>query len=417
MFWDSRAILTNTALENRIAYVSFDAVPGPKGAATHIEAFARALTAAFGGLDLITISEEHRSEQCDGAIRRTTLPAVGVSLIDRVLCFRRFLTHWLETRSFEAIQFRSIFEGIPLLAYRGRTRLIFEVNGLPSVELKYRYPDVVDDRDVMRKIVSQEQACFEAADAIVTPGGVTRKYLVERRGVSPHKVHVVANGVDLNEFHPRPRNREAGIRLIYFGTLSSWQGVEIAIRAVAQVQPLAPATLSIVGPGSGRQRGALVALATKLGIRERIAVLPPVSRTELNLLLGDADAVLAPLALNDRNVVQGCCPLKVLEGMAAGLPVIASDLCAVRELGSDGVHFVLVKPGSVDQLAGAIVRLRSDRDLAMRIGRNARAHVAANYSWQRSGAALISIYQDLGICATHTAARPWDPPKPLVARG
>ena len=404
-------------MENRIAYVSFDVVPGPKGAATHIEAFARALAAAFGGLDLITIAEAHASEECDGAIRRTTLPAAGASLIDRVLCFRRFLTHWLETRSFEAIQYRSIFEGVPLLALRGRTRLIFEVNGLPSVELKYRYPDVVDDRDVMRKIVSQEQACFEAADAIVTPGGVTREYLVDRRRVSPQKVHVVANGVDLNEFQPRHCDPDGHIRLIYFGTLSSWQGVEIAIRAVALVQQVAPATLSIVGPGSERQRGALVGLATKLGIRERIAVLPPVSRTELNLLLCDADAVLAPLALNDRNVVQGCCPLKVLEGMAAGLPVIASDLPAVRELGSDGVHFVLVKPGSVDQLAGAIVRLRSDRDLAMRIGRNARAHVAANYSWERSGAALVSIYQDLGLRAIHSEAHPWDPPTPLVARG
>ena len=68
-----------------------------------------------------------------------------------------------------------------------------------------------------------------------------------------------------------------------------------------------------------------------------------------------SDVVLAPLILNDRNLVQGCCPLKIIEGMAAGAAVIASDLPVVRELGSDGVHFLLVKPGSVDQIAQAVL--------------------------------------------------------------
>ena len=54
------------------------------------------------------------------------------------------------------VQFRSIFEGLPLLRLKPRPRLIFEVNGLPSIELKYRYPKVVDDRELMRKLVAQE---------------------------------------------------------------------------------------------------------------------------------------------------------------------------------------------------------------------------------------------------------------------
>ena len=66
--------------------------------------------------------------------------AIGRTLIDRVLCFRQYLTRSLETRQFEAIQFRSIFEGLPLTVLRGRSKLIFEVNGLPSVELKTAIP-------------------------------------------------------------------------------------------------------------------------------------------------------------------------------------------------------------------------------------------------------------------------------------
>jgi glycosyltransferase involved in cell wall biosynthesis len=134
-----------------------------------------------------------------------------------------------------------------------------------------------------------------------------------------------------------------------------------------------------------------------LGIGDRVTILPPVTQTELAAFLHTSDAVLAPLTINDRNVVQGCCPLKILEGMAAGVPVIASDLPVVRELGSAGVHFLLVKPGSVDQLAEAALRLWSDKAIAKQIGEQARAHGEANYTWERSGAALVAAYRELGI--------------------
>src|ERR1019366_8997402 len=139
-------ILTETrgmyAGQRLIAYLSFDTVPAPKGAATHIEAFTRALACAFGRVELVTAGAAAAMapavERWPGVFH-TELPAVGVSLIDRVLCFRRFLRFWLAANPCELAQFRSIFEGFPLLALKPRPRLIFEVNGLPSVGLKYRY--------------------------------------------------------------------------------------------------------------------------------------------------------------------------------------------------------------------------------------------------------------------------------------
>ena len=138
-------------------------------------------------------------------------------------------------------------------------------------------------------------------------------------------------------------------------------------------------------------------LATKLGIGGNVEILPPVPQAELAEHVWASNAVLVPLTLNDRNVLQGCCPLKVLEGMAAGVPVIASDLPVVRELGCDGVHFLLVKPGSVDQIADAAFRLWTDRPLAQRIGRQARERVEAHYNWELAGDALLSAYGGLGI--------------------
>jgi glycosyltransferase involved in cell wall biosynthesis len=179
--------------------------------------------------------------------------------------------------------------------------------------------------------------------------------------------------------------------------------VDLTIRALAQVCQQAPAVLTIIGAGSRRRVGALLDLAAKLGVGGRIEVLPPMSQPELLQHLHRSDAVLAPLGLNDRNVVQGCCPLKILESMAAGTPVISSDLPVVRELGRDGEHFLLVKPGSVDQLAEALLRLRSDVALASRLALQARAHVEATYTWEQAGAALVAAYAQLGIRRSSTA--------------
>jgi glycosyltransferase involved in cell wall biosynthesis len=386
---------------SRAAYVSFDTVPAPKGASTHIEAFARTLGATLDGVELVTVAlgaeSSARLERWPGVFH-TELPGLGATLIDRVLCFRRFLMHWLADRKFDVIQFRSIFEGLPLLQRASESRLVFEVNGLPSIELKYRYPGMEDDRELMRKLLAQEQRCLQTADLIVTPSGVTRQYLISARGTRPEKVKVIPNGVDTEVFRPGMHAGDADdLKMIYFGTLSSWQGVDLGIRALAQIRLVLSASLTIVGTGSGREQEALIGLAKKLGVAAHVSILPAIPQAELAECLRAADVMLAPLTLNDRNVVQGCCPLKILEGMSAGVPVIASDLPVVRELGCDGVHFLLVKPGSVDQIAQTALRLAGDRALAGRIAKQARAHVLANYTWDRSGELLMQAYAELGI--------------------
>jgi glycosyltransferase involved in cell wall biosynthesis len=383
-----------------IAYLSFDNVPAPKGASTHIQAFAQALARGFGGVDLVTVgsgSDVTRAERWPG-VAHHELPAMGKSLIDRVIYFRVFLERWLAARSFEAVQFRSIFEGLPLLKLARRPRLIFEVNGLPSIELKYRYPRMVDDRELMRKLLAQEDLCLHAADRVVTPSHVTRQYLCCLRGVPAEKIQVIPNGVDLVVFEAAMRTSRGGpMRLLYFGTLAAWQGIELGIRALAQLNGRIDVRLTIVGTGSGRQRDTLMSLAAKLGAGDRVDVLPPAPQSEIARLLRESDAVLAPLTLSDRNTVQGCCPLKALEGMASGTPVIATDLPVMRELGRDGEHFLLVRPGSVDHIAETVLRLNSDPDLAPKISQQARAHVEANYTWQRAGDALLSCYAGLGV--------------------
>ncbi|WP_066423879.1 glycosyltransferase family 4 protein [Anabaena sp. 4-3] len=391
--------------QSKIAYISFDTVPAPKGAAIHIEAFSQALAAAFGDIHLLTVSptaELINYHHIHPQVMQTMLPALGENLIQRVLYFRRLLRGWLEGKRFDAIHIRSIYEGLVIALNKKQycDKLIFEVNGLPSIELKYRYPAVVDDRELLHKLHSQEQVCLTAADLIVTPSGVTAEYLHQIRNIPTDKIRVIPNGVDLDVFSYELSKRNivnVPLQMLYFGTLSSWQGVKLAIEALGLINRDFPANLTVIGQAREYQIKNLKQLALKLGVAENLTVLEPISQKQLVTYIHNSDVILAPLTASDRNLIQGCCPLKILEGMATGTPVIASDLQVVRELGEDGVDFLLVKPGSAKAIKDAVLRLQNQRELATQLAINARQRIEEYYTWRRAGEALVAAYQELGI--------------------
>lgn len=82
-------------------------------------------------------------------------------------------------------------------------------------------------------------------------------------------------------------------------------------------------------------------------------------------------------------------PLKLFEYMAAGRPVVASDLPAWADVVQDGDTALLVPPGDADALAAAIARLRADPDLRDRLAANARARALARYTWDARARAIL----------------------------
>jgi glycosyltransferase involved in cell wall biosynthesis len=385
---------------SQVAYISFDIVPSPKGAATHILAFVQALAKSYKQVELITVSpniDRVDTNQIHPNINHVMLPALGKTLIHRVLYFRQKLFHYLQNQKFEFIHIRSIYEGLPIAINKKRycNYLIFEVNGLPSIELKYRYPQIIDDRELLHKLISQEKICLEAADLIITPSYVTKDYL-KTRGVAEEKIKVISNGVDLDIF--RFTNCQASnefLHLLYFGTLSSWQGVNLAVEALALINRDIPTKLTIIGQGKEYQIQALKQLATKLEVADNLNILDPLSQIDLVKYIHTANIILAPLTPNDRNLNQGCCPLKILEGMATGIPIIASDLPVVQELGCNDEHFLLVKPNSPKSIKDAILKLYQNPELANYIVINARRQIEQYYTWEKAGETLTTSYQEL----------------------
>ena len=433
----------------RLVYASFDRFPSAKGAATHINAFVRGLALHFGHVDLLTIESESQAIKTrppgaegpppesqppadarpyapgrgPGSTQSRTqplptdlptetwsapgvahhgLPASGRNLFERVLSYRAQLGRWwqqqLNDRPADIFHFRSIYEAYPIAREKARLcrRMIYEVNGLPSIELKYHYPAVADDHELLRKLRHQEQVCLEAADLIITVSDVNAAHLVSR-GVDAQRIRVIRNGVDPDIFQTRPPSpimHDGPLQVLYCGTLSAWQGVQHAVEAVALLRRDHDAELTLVGPGRPRQKKALQELIWKLGLSDHVTLLPAVTQTELNARQQKADVIVAPLTRNDRNVVQGCCPLKVIEAMASGTPVIASDLPVVRELASEN-EVLFAKPGSAKSLKDAMLRLLHEPWQAQFLAARAARQARTEFCWSRSVAQLIDVYEEL----------------------
>ncbi|RJS21970.1 glycosyltransferase family 1 protein [Corallococcus sp. H22C18031201] len=384
-----------------IVYASFDRFPSPKGAAVHIQAFVEALGTAFGQVDLLAIGAEPGSSTrpWSPGVTFHPLEARGRDLMAQALNFRARLGDWWRGRPrARVVHVRSIFEGYPLARRKDAVTdaLVFEVNGLPSIELKYHYPDVADDCELLLKLEAQENTCIQRADLLLTPSAVTAEHL-KSRGADASRIRVIPNGVDLDLFRhmpPRERPPERPLRLLYSGTMSAWQGVHHALEACRLLRREFPVVLTLVGPLRRHQRRALLDRCGDLLLEGAVELREPLPQAALAALHHACDVVLVPLPMNDRNCVQGCCPLKLLEAMASGTPVVASDLPVVRALAQDSTEALLVKPGSPKAIVDAVRALRDEPLRAAALSTSARARVERDFSWSRAQEALVATYED-----------------------
>lgn len=388
------------SMKGRILYAAFDVVPSPKGASTHILHFLRGLVNGKYPVHLITpgdgVLPEH--DTLEGACVTRVPPAVGQSFLARASAFgSAVMGHIAQNPAYEFVHYRSIWSGLPLTQAKHRYayKTIYEVNGLPSIEIKYHYPGLKES-NLIGKIREQELATLALSDAIICVSQVTRSFLISL-GVSPERIHVVPNGVSSKDFQATPLNSLNGRipEILYVGTLADWQGLSVLISAMPLIVAERPVRLRILGRGRSRQRKELNKRIRKMGLAEFVHLEPPLPHHQIPAAIAGADLCVAPLGLNDRNVVQGCCPIKILEYMASGRPLIASNLPVVRELVREEIDGLLFWPEDPQELACQSLRLLADRDLAERLAASASRRVHRSFTWQRARKKLLDIYSGL----------------------
>ena len=113
----------------------------------------------------------------------------------------------------------------------------------------------------------------------------------------------------------------------------------------------------------------------KLGISRNIIWNFGLSEEKLTPWIQNASLSIAPLTECSRNIEQGCAPLKILESMAAGVPVIASDLPSVREIMTDKIHGRLFQADRVGELARIIRVLLQYPSILQKMSQNAREKI------------------------------------------
>ncbi len=384
----------------RVLYTAFDLVPSPKGASTHITYVIRGLVGAGYDVRLITPGDGLLPAEgmYEGA-RVTRVPPTGeANFLSRAVAFGQAVeAHLQAAPPYDIVHYRSIWGGMQLAHARSRYHYttLFEVNGLQSIELKYHYR-ALQTTPLMSKIREQELATLAMSDAVICPSDVTRAFLTSM-GVPRRRISVVPNGVNSREFVPTPLPPEDGHvpTILYIGTLADWQGLEVLLAALPEVLTMQPVRVRIVGRGRSRQRKLLTKQIRKLGMEAHVSVEEAVPHHEVPALIAAADVCVAPLALNDRNVTQGCCPIKVLEYMAAGRPLVAANLPVVRELAREDVDALLFAPGDPDDLARQLVRVLRDRPLAERLASAATERAQAQFTWHRSQKRLLKVYEQL----------------------
>ena len=205
------------------------------------------------------------------------------------------------------------------------------------------------------------------------------------------KLHLIRNGVDLNEIEetPReaalnvPRHEEDTLIVGYVGQLIRRKGVNTLIRAFDSLQR-SNKQLWIIGEGP--QRSELEQLTEELGARNTVRFLG--FREDRIALMKHLDVFVLPSS-------QEGIPRCLLESMAAGIPIIATQIPGCTDLVRHEITGLLFDHGNVPQLAESLVRMSGNDQLCSDIVRNARGLVTREYSAAAMAAKYERLYRGL----------------------
>jgi phosphatidyl-myo-inositol alpha-mannosyltransferase len=195
---------------------------------------------------------------------------------------------------------------------------------------------------------------------------------------------IVPNGVDAARFeHAAPADLGPGIKLLFVGRLDARKGFPIAVEAFALLS-MDRAELRLIVVGDGPDRAAVATLPAS--IRDRVSLLGTIPNVDLPPYLAASDVYLGPAVGGESFGVV------LIEAMAAGLPVVASDIAGYSEVVRAGVDGLLVWPRDPASLAAAVARVLDEPGLAGGLIEAGRDR-ARSFDWATVVTRIEEIYR------------------------
>jgi len=199
-------------------------------------------------------------------------------------------------------------------------------------------------------------------------------------------VRVVPNGADVDMFaKAEPADLPEGRRLLFVNRLDPRKGFPVMVDAFGAIVGEEPEAQLIVA-GDGAERDAIERLAPPA--RNRVTMLGSVPHAELPPYHAASEVFCAPA------VGRESFGIVLVEAMAAGLPVVASDIPGYREVVRDGVEGLLVPPRDPEDLADAVLTLLREPERASALGEAGRER-ARRYSWDAVVTELEAVYREV----------------------
>jgi glycosyltransferase involved in cell wall biosynthesis len=222
------------------------------------------------------------------------------------------------------------------------------------------------------------------ADRIIAVSETIRRALTTSGASAPERVHVIPNGVEWERFPPEPGISADGRTVVFAGNLAPYQRVDLALEAFARLHARRPDVRLMIVTDSPFTP--FEALARRLGVRAAVEL--------RQAAFAEQPAILAAatVAVNPRVQCDGI-PQKLLNYMAAGLPVVTFDSSAGPL--QHEVTGLRVPDGDTAAMAEALERLLSDRALARTLGNAARDQIRREFSWDQVAARVEDVYRTM----------------------
>jgi glycosyltransferase involved in cell wall biosynthesis len=185
------------------------------------------------------------------------------------------------------------------------------------------------------------------------------------------------SGVSCSSLRPALDLKDEKV-VLYSGQVSRIRGLDYLVRAIADVvKEVRDVRLLIIGDGDEKPR--LVTLVQHLGLDDYVLFSGSISHDFMPEYICSADVAIGPLVALPITV--GTLPIKVIEYMACGKPVVACYDGASKDLVIDDYNGILIRSGDAKELSSALIRLLKDADFAKNLGVNARKHVEKYHDW------------------------------------